>query len=44
MRKMFVRFGKTLKDPETGCEIYIPKTMKVKHKYNVKEATPPEVT
>jgi Type II intron maturase/Reverse transcriptase (RNA-dependent DNA polymerase) len=25
MRKMFVRFGKTLKDPETELELYIPK-------------------
>ena len=38
MRGVFEKFGKTLRCPETGREIYKPKTMKVKHHYQVRKS------
>ena len=38
MRGVFQKFGKTLRCPETGREIYKPKTMKVKHQYQVRKS------
>ena len=38
MRKSFLKYGKNLRDPDTGLELYSEKSMKVKHDYKVKPA------
>jgi hypothetical protein len=36
MRKSISKFGLTLKDPDTGLELYKEKSMNVKHDYKTK--------